>query len=347
MEFKRFNISEVNAERYYQLPKFLFEGELKKSISAEAKVLYALLRDRFNLSCKNGWANEKGEVYLIFTREEMCDMIGCGMQKIRRLISELKAAGLFEEEQVGQNMPNLIFLTYVDLDSGKLPSAENGAEADENSAPEAEAEKPCKPALQADCRKSTLQENITSEGNEFSQISENSQNEKSGLSKINTPDCRKSTPNKTNNNKTDIYNPSFILDKDKTILDEFYSKDKKSKPKKTYAQVLDETKEQIEYELVKVDYPSPPFLPNIVDSIAEIMADIRTTNDPYISVGKKTYATEVFRFKLDKLDCLDIVDMIERFNNLWSPPTNPRAYLTAMLYTAKIEAPFGFEYGIE
>lgn len=264
------------------------------------------------------------------------------MQKIRRLISELKTAGLFEEEQVGQNMPNLIFLTYIDLDSGKLPSAENGAETDKNSAPKAEAEKPCKPALQADCRKSTLQENVTSECNEFSEISENSQNKKSGLSKINTPDCRKSTPNKTNNNKTDIYNPSFILDKDKTILDEFYSKDKKSKPKKTYAQVLDETKEQIEYELVKVDYPSSPFLPNIVDSIAEIMADIRTTNDPYISVGKKTYATEVFRFKLDKLDCLDICEIIERFNNLSTLPTNPRAYLTAMLYTAKIETPFPF-----
>ena len=78
MKFKRFNLSEVNAERYYQLPKFLFEGEFKKSLSAEAKLLYALLRDRFNLSCKNGWANEKGEVYLIFPREEMCDMIGCG-----------------------------------------------------------------------------------------------------------------------------------------------------------------------------------------------------------------------------------------------------------------------------
>lgn len=319
MEFKRFSISEVNAERYYQLPKFLFEGEFKKSLSAEAKVLYALLRDRFNLSCKNGWVNEKGEVYLIFPREEMCDMIGCGMQKIRRLISELKTAGLFEEEQVGQNMPNLIFLTYIDLSSENPPSAEEDSENNKNSLLQAKHKKARKAFIQADCRKSTVQENTAVNGAEISINSENFKAQEIGLSKINTPDCRKSTPNKTDNNKTDINNQSII------------------RKNKKYNSVLEETKEQIEYDLLKLDYPSSPSTPNIVDGIAEIITEIRVTDNPYIQVGNNIRATEIFKSKLAELTSLDIADVIERFKNLITPPSNPRAYLTAMLYNAKTD----------
>lgn len=319
MKFKRFNLSEVNAERYYQLPKFLFEGEFKKSLSAEAKVLYALLRDRFNLSCKNGWANEKGEVYLIFPREEMCDMIGCGMQKIRRLISELKTAGLFEEEQVGQNMPNLIFLTYVDLDNENTPSAEPEEKPNPGSLSVKKSKNARKALKQADCRKSTLQKYDPEDNIEISENSEKNVkevDEKIGLLKINTPDCRKSTPNKTDNNKTDIYNHSVNQDNN------------------NYTRILEETKEQIEYDLLKIDYPSSPSNPNIVDGIAEIITDIRINPNPYVKVGNEIRNTSAFKTKLEKLTGLEVLEVIERFKNLISPPANPRAYLTAMLYNA-------------
>ncbi len=322
MKFKRFNISEVNAERYYQLPKFLFEGEFKKSLSAEAKVLYALLRDRFTLSCKNGWANEKGEVYLIFPREEMCDMIGCGMQKIRRLISELKSVGLFEEEQVGQNMPNLIFLTYADIGAEAAPSAETGGKENENSLSETAHKNVRKAFIQADCRKSTLRKNAVSENPEITKNPKNSDSDgeiKTGLSKINTPDCRKSTPNKKNNNKTDLYNPSIYQNSC------------------NYNCALKETKEQIEYDLLKADYPSSPYTPNIVDGITEIITEVKLASEPHIRIGSSSYLTEVFKSKLAKLTSIDIADVIERFKNLITPPSNPRAYLTAMLYNAKAD----------
>ena len=58
----------------YQMPKFLFEGEFK-ALSNNARVLYTLLRDRHDLSLQNHWVNENNEVFLIYSREEMADML--------------------------------------------------------------------------------------------------------------------------------------------------------------------------------------------------------------------------------------------------------------------------------
>ncbi len=114
MGFKRHSINDVNQSRFYQMPKFLFEGEYKTAMSSEAKLLYTLLRDRHELSLKNRWHNEKGEVYLIFTRDEMCKMLGWGKDKILKIKKELIEFNLLEEERQGCNLPNLIFLNYID-----------------------------------------------------------------------------------------------------------------------------------------------------------------------------------------------------------------------------------------
>ncbi len=115
MNFRRHTINDINNNRFYQMPKFLFDGEMKTALSAEAKVLYALLRDRHELSLSNNWVDNNGFVYLIFTRAEMCDLIGCGKNKIIKLCDELKSIGLFEEIRQGVNKPNLIYLNYIDI----------------------------------------------------------------------------------------------------------------------------------------------------------------------------------------------------------------------------------------
>jgi len=114
---KRYTINDVNSNRFYQLPKFLFEAEFK-NLSNDAKVLYALLRDRHELSLQNNWINEKNEVYLIYTREEMANMLGITMPTLRKAIKELKDFGLMEEERIGLNRANRIYLTSVDLENG-------------------------------------------------------------------------------------------------------------------------------------------------------------------------------------------------------------------------------------
>ncbi len=112
--FKRYTLSDVTSNRFYQMPKFLFEGELKSSLSNDAKVLYSLLRDRHELSIKNNWVNENNEVYLIYTREDLCDMLGCTPPTLRKSVEQLKKFNLMDEKRNGFNKPNFIYLNYFD-----------------------------------------------------------------------------------------------------------------------------------------------------------------------------------------------------------------------------------------
>ena len=55
---------------FYRVPKVLFTNERFWNISADAKMLYGILLDRMSLSAKNGWIDENGRVYIIFTIDE-------------------------------------------------------------------------------------------------------------------------------------------------------------------------------------------------------------------------------------------------------------------------------------
>ncbi|MGT2624199.1 replication initiator protein A [Streptococcus thoraltensis] len=46
------------SERYYKLPKILFESECYKDMKLEVKVAYTVLKDRLELSLSKGWIDE-------------------------------------------------------------------------------------------------------------------------------------------------------------------------------------------------------------------------------------------------------------------------------------------------
>lgn len=51
------------SERYYKLPKLLFESERYKNMKPEVKVVYSVLKDRLELSLSKGWIDEDGTIY--------------------------------------------------------------------------------------------------------------------------------------------------------------------------------------------------------------------------------------------------------------------------------------------
>ncbi|MGE9890572.1 DUF6017 domain-containing protein [Mediterraneibacter faecis] len=108
---------------FFRIPKALFTDERFKSISAEAKILYGILLDRMSLSRKNGWLDEQGRVFIIFTLEEVMEAIGCADQKATKLLNELDSkAGLIERKRQGLGKPNLIFVkNFVDNSTGSIP----------------------------------------------------------------------------------------------------------------------------------------------------------------------------------------------------------------------------------
>ena len=101
---------------FYRIPKVLFTEERFRSVSAEAKVLYGLLLDRMSLSCKNGWLDKEGRVYIIFTIEEVMTALGCADQKAGKLLHELESkCRLIERKRQGLGKPNLIYVMNVTI----------------------------------------------------------------------------------------------------------------------------------------------------------------------------------------------------------------------------------------
>lgn len=113
----RYTVTDVRNNRFFQMPKFLFEGEFKEKLNNDSKVLYSLLRDRHELSLMNNWVNVNNEVFLIYSREDMADMLGVSQPTLRKAIKQLKQSGLMEEERIGLNKANRIYLTAVDIES--------------------------------------------------------------------------------------------------------------------------------------------------------------------------------------------------------------------------------------
>ena len=114
--FEKYNLSQVKTERFYQLPKYLFEDEYFKKMSAEAKIMYALLKDRFELSIQNEWVDKNNNIYFIFSNKHLCEYLGYAEQKIIKLKKELVNFNLLTQERVGLNKPNRLYLLKPNYD---------------------------------------------------------------------------------------------------------------------------------------------------------------------------------------------------------------------------------------
>jgi hypothetical protein len=97
--------------RFYQLPKELFENPIYKEVSAEAKVLYTMVKDRMLLSEKNKeeWEDENGNLYCYFSNESAQKYLNRSEPYIIKLKKELHQAGLILEVRQGVNKPNRIY----------------------------------------------------------------------------------------------------------------------------------------------------------------------------------------------------------------------------------------------
>ena len=112
---------------FYRVPKVLFTNERFWNISADAKMLYGILLDRMSLSARNGWIDENGRVYIIFTIDEAKSALNCAEQKAIKLLSELeKKAGLIERKRQGLGKPNLIYVkNFISAVDSQLLNCEN------------------------------------------------------------------------------------------------------------------------------------------------------------------------------------------------------------------------------
>lgn len=111
---KLYKINETLQHSYYQMPQELFCNEKYKKISTEAKVIYAFLLNRMNLSRMNKWINDKGEIYLIYTRKEIQSKLNLSDKPVTRAFKELRETNLIKEEKQGFGKPNLIYIGKIE-----------------------------------------------------------------------------------------------------------------------------------------------------------------------------------------------------------------------------------------
>jgi len=101
--------------RFYQVPKALFKNPRYKGLSLGPKLMYPILRDRLDLSIKNNWKDEKGYIYLIFSVEELMNLLEMSNKIIIKYKKRLAEYGLIFEKRLGQGKANRIYILKPEL----------------------------------------------------------------------------------------------------------------------------------------------------------------------------------------------------------------------------------------
>ncbi|MBJ6131156.1 replication initiator protein A [Staphylococcus aureus] len=181
MQNQYFTVQENYKERFYQIPKVFFTSDNYKNLTNDMKIAYAILRDRLNLSIKNSWIDEDGNIYFVYSNEKLMEILNCKKEKLTKIKKGLENAGLLIQKRRGLNKPNILYLMkpiVTERDIYKIEKEENDVE----------------PYGKKEVRKSNVQK---------------FENRTSRSSKIERPEVRKSNTNDTDFNDTDFNDTDF------------------------------------------------------------------------------------------------------------------------------------------
>ena len=94
---------------YLPYLRFLMEADLVLA----AKLVYAVLLDRAQLSQANGWADDSGQIYIVFPIAEIANAIDRSPMTVKNTLNEPETAGLIKRHRRGQSQPNRILSGYL------------------------------------------------------------------------------------------------------------------------------------------------------------------------------------------------------------------------------------------
>ena len=93
--------------RYSTIPSLiLYEEPYKTNLSDKAKLLYIIILDRLKLSIKNNYTNDKNEVFIYLSRQEVQNILSCSDKTVTKAFNELISLELIFEERngIGKNI---------------------------------------------------------------------------------------------------------------------------------------------------------------------------------------------------------------------------------------------------
>ena len=114
-----------NKESFFQIPKVLFKMRREGSLSLTAFDIYLLMSDRFRLSKKNGWIDEEGDTYIMYSYEELCEELNLKRRNsISDAIKELEKLNLIEKKR-RYNRSNVYYLVDISDSNNNVTSNSN------------------------------------------------------------------------------------------------------------------------------------------------------------------------------------------------------------------------------
>jgi hypothetical protein len=121
--------------RFYQTPKALFNNPTYKGLALGPKLMYSILRDRLDISIKNNWKDEKGYIYLIFSVEELADLLEIDRTAVMRYKKKLVEYKLIIDKRLGQGNPNRIYVLKPELVDNLTQKSQNTTSRSSNTGP--------------------------------------------------------------------------------------------------------------------------------------------------------------------------------------------------------------------
>lgn len=126
MAFDYFYGAQSQQFAFYRIPKVMFTDNRFQNISTEGKVLYGLLLDRVSLSMENGWIDDEGRVYIIFTLTTIRQAMNCAEKSAIKYLTELEEFGLIERIRQGFGKPALIYVkNFIDQQNLQVRTSKN------------------------------------------------------------------------------------------------------------------------------------------------------------------------------------------------------------------------------
>lgn len=320
IQFDYFRGMEAEQYSFYRVPKVLFTAECFKSLSCEAKVLYGLMLDRMSLSIKNRWFDEEDRVYIIFTVEEIAELLNCGTQKAVKLMKELddnQGIGLIEKKRLGLGKPNVIYVKNFILKEKCSP--EQRGKAPENLGNTQNSENHNSRIV-----KTTNQELPESQF-------KNDENHTSRIVEITTQEVPKSQSNNTDINNTDFNETDFNeIDSIQSYLSPSAGEvrpvgEDVIERMETYRALI---QENIDYECFLDRREKED-----VDELIELMVEIlMMPDDSVVRIGGADKPVSVVKSRFLKLTYSHIEYVLFSLHRNTSKVANIKAYLLTTLY---------------
>ena len=105
--------TDIQSVHHLQMPRWLFSDPRYAEMSLDAKVAYTFLLNRFQLSRRNGWVNDNGEVFVIFPRKALARELRICEQRVSAAFRKLAELHLIWEKRCGRGDANQIYLACV------------------------------------------------------------------------------------------------------------------------------------------------------------------------------------------------------------------------------------------